>query len=102
MLREGNFTDLKKEKSMVTVPKDHILKLMLGEFFSEKHKAQDKIDFFQKKYNMVFSEFSKKITSEDESFESFDDFIEWKAYTDYLADIENKINDVKNGNLQIA
>lgn len=101
MLRERNFTDLKKEKSMVTVPKDHILKLMLGEFFLRSIKLRTKL-IFSKKYSMDFSEFSKKITSEDESFESFDDFIEWKAYTDYLADIENKISDVRNGNLQIA
>jgi hypothetical protein len=87
---------------MVTVPRDHIFMLMLGEYFSEKHATQDKIAFFQNKYNMDFHEFNKKIFNESENFELYDDFIEWKAYTDYLVDIKKKINDVKNGNLQIA
>ncbi len=38
------------------------------------------IKLFEKKYGLSFAEFEKKVASEKEDYEKWDDYIEWKAY----------------------
>jgi hypothetical protein len=51
---------------------------------------KEKIRSFEKKYGYDFETFSAKIMHEDrpESFEEWDDLIEWRAYTESLSELE--------------
>ena len=76
---------------MITVDKNHVSNLMLIEAYSEKHQTEEKINIFKKKYNKNLYEFELQIqNSEQESFELFDDYMEWKAYENYLKEINMK------------
>jgi len=39
---------------------------------------------------------------QDENFDDFDDYMEWKAYTKLSYEVLKRIEELKNGNFQIA
>lgn len=87
---------------MVTISKNNISEWLLLDTYSEMHIAKDKLNYYQKKYGTSFSGFEKKINAEKESFEHYDDYIEWKAYNHLLQSIEKKMHDIRNGNVKIS
>lgn len=88
---------------MVTVDKRHISDLMLIEAYAEKHKAEEKLSLYQKKYNMELHELENRIkTSAKEDFDAFDDYMEWKAYRNHLAATNAKIKELRSENIQLA
>jgi len=87
---------------MTTIDKNHISELVLMEAYADLHKTKDKINMFEKKYNRKFEDFEDLIHSEEENFDKYDDYIEWKVYINHLKDIQQKINDIKSGKLQIS
>ena len=87
---------------MVTVDKKHVSTLLLVEAYSEKHKTEGKVTFFQKKYNKDFDEFEKMIHANEENYTHYDDYMEWKAYRCYLDSIELRIKDLRNGSIQFT
>jgi hypothetical protein len=86
---------------MVVVSKQNIGNILLLEAFGELHQVQEKLRFFQEKYQHDFVHFSRQLQDEDENFEHFDDYIEWKAYTKLFHETKKKIEDLKHGNFQI-
>ncbi len=53
--------------------------------YYEIHIAEDKINLFRNKYKIDFIDFEKKIyNNTEESFDEWDDYIEWKAYNNIL------------------
>ena len=76
--------------------------MFLMETLAEFHKVREKLRFFQEKYHRDFETFSIEIEREEENFEHSDDYMEWKAYIQLFGDIKQKIEDIKNGNFQLA
>ena len=91
-----------KRSCMVMINKDHLSMLVLAEAYAEKHKTEEKIKFFKKKYNKNLVELQSDMSYKKEEFEIYDDIIEWKAYENYLKDIELKIKEMQSGNIQVA
>ena len=87
---------------MTTIDKKHISELLLMEAYADLHKVRDKINMFERKYNRKFEDFEDSMNSEEENFEKYDDYIEWKAYMTQLKDLQQKISDIKSGKLQIS
>ena len=87
---------------MVTVQKSSIAKHLILEAYAELFTIEDKISFFQKKYNQSFEKFQQKLKSSDEKFETYDDYNEWKAYQNMLNHLKKKIKDLKNGDFTVA
>jgi hypothetical protein len=55
----------------------------------ELHIVKEKIALFEKKYGKTFEEFEREVF-EKESFEKWDDYMEWKAYLKTLEDLQRK------------
>jgi hypothetical protein len=87
---------------MLTISKENISSILLMEAYSELFHAQEKINLFENKYNLSYKEFEKEIRIKPENFQSYDDYIEWKAYMKILDITEQKINDLKNGDFTVA
>jgi hypothetical protein len=88
---------------MQTISKQRIGNWILLDYLAQKQVYQDKVTFFQKKYNTDLENFENQLESNStESFESWDDYIEWKAYNKFLSEINLKISEVKNGYFQMA
>jgi hypothetical protein len=92
-----------KKDNMQTFPKQQIAEWILLDYLAKSHYLKDKIDFFKKKYNTTILEFEESINNDKkENFQKWDDYIEWKAFTDFSESLQEKIQDVKNGNFQLA
>jgi hypothetical protein len=88
---------------MHTLSKQEVSNWVMLDYSSQKQTFQDKIGFFEKKYESDFLAFEKKIElASKENFEAWDDYIEWKAFKELLKEILSKIEDVKDGNFQVA
>ena len=58
---------------------------------------------FEKKYGCSIDAFRKRMEGTDESFEEWDDYIEWKANFELLKDLENKLIKLDNAkNIKIV
>jgi hypothetical protein len=88
---------------MLTLTKTQISNWVLLDYLSQKQLFQEKISVLKKKYNCSFETFENEVeNSLTENFEAWDDLIEWKAYNQFLAEIDSKITDVRNGDFQMA
>ena len=86
---------------MVTISKDSLKEIIILEELAKLHATEARIRRFEDKYQLSFEAFSKKI-KDQEVFEEYDDFIEWKAYQELKGAIKQKIGDIRDGNFQIS
>jgi len=64
---------------------------------------REKMRSFERKYGCEFQEFEESIKLRPESFEAWDDLIEWKAYDQALKDLELKLKRIEDAvNVGIA
>lgn len=88
---------------MISINKKRIAERILGSCLAEQKDYQNKIQVFEKKYQSSFDEFQKKVTENDnESFENWDDYIDWKAYHKLSANIDKMIEDIKHGDFKVV
>jgi hypothetical protein len=87
---------------MLTISKENISSILPMEAYSELFHAKEKINLFENKYNLSYKDFEKELSIKSENFQSYDDYIEWKAYMKILRITEQKINDLKNGDFTVA
>lgn len=72
-----------KNKNMTTIDLATIKAFYQANILYELHNASEKIRLFEIKYGCKFDIFEKNIKSKkEENFTEWDDYIEWKAYTD--------------------
>ncbi len=55
---------------------------------------REKMRSFERKYGCEFQEFEESIKSKPESFEAWDDLIEWKAYDQALKELELRLKSI--------
>ncbi len=82
--------------------KQSVADLLLLDVLADWHRAKRKLAFFSNKYACDLQQFESRVTSEAESFERFDDFIEWKAYQSEHDALAHKIEELKHGRFQVA
>ena len=88
---------------MVQISKQSVQEWAMTEYLTKKHHFQNTIDMFERKYGMSLDAFEKHFeTAEKEVFEEWDDYIEWKAAHEFSIRINAKINDIKNGNIEVV
>lgn len=87
---------------MTVISKAHIKELYSANLLYELHLVDSRILLFQKKYNTIFLEFEKKIKSEKESFDKWDDYLEWKGYQRKYDQLNIEKKDLEDGNIRVA
>ena len=88
---------------MVEVSKQSVQQWMLFDYLTKKHRFQDIINVFERKYGIPLEAFEKRFeTAEKEVYEEWDDHIDWKAAHEFLIRINTKIQDIKSGNIKIT
>jgi uncharacterized protein YrzB (UPF0473 family) len=88
---------------MVLVDKQTLIHWMLLDSLAKESNYREKISIFENKYKSDFSAFQNRIeTAEQESFEEWDDYIEWDAYEGFLSRIKERVHDIRNGNIQMV
>jgi len=80
----------------ITISKDEVIGFEKLKSISQIAPIRERIRFFESKYGCTLDDFKDKIEQEKEDFEKWDDYIEWKAYTESLMDLELKMKDIEN------
>ena len=79
----------------ITVSKERIKTFEKLMTISQIAPIKEKIRFFEGKYGCAFKAFEREIKEEEENFEKWDDYIEWKAYVESLRDLESKLRKIE-------
>ena len=88
---------------MHTLSKQQVGSWVLLDYISQRQILESKIKLFASKYRLDFKAFESQIEqATNENFEAWDDYIEWKAYDQFLTELTTKIDDVKHGHFQMA
>lgn len=88
---------------MITIDKQDIGNLVLLDYLASLHSAQEKLRLFERKYQTSLDEFSVALKASDqEDFEAWDDYMEWKAYRRVSEDLSQKIEEIKRGHFEVA
>ncbi|WP_297522133.1 hypothetical protein [Thermococcus sp.] len=82
--------------SEVVVTKDEIITYEKLKLISEIAPIRERIAEFERKYGRTFEEFEKTLKESEESFEAWDDYIEWKAYVRKLRELQEKLREIEN------
>ena len=87
---------------MTTFDRQSVGDLLLLDVLAEFHRVKRKLEHLARKYGADLSQFERRVESEPESFEHYDDLIEWKAYAATHRELNEKIEELKHGRFQIA
>ena len=88
---------------MHTLSKQQVGSWILLDYLSQRQIIESKIKLLASKYHLDFKAFESQIEqATNENFEAWDDYIEWKAYNQFLTELITKIDDVKYGHFQMA
>ena len=79
------------------ITKKEVLEYKKLEIISQIASVKSKIELFESKYGCKFEEFEKKMKAkQEENFEEWDDYIEWKAYVMTLKELEEKLREIED------
>jgi hypothetical protein len=80
----------------IIVSKDEIIEYKKLKVISEITLSKEKIYLFENKYGCSVEEFKRKMETSEEKFEEWDDYIEWKAHSEFLKDLEKQLLELDN------
>ena len=84
-----------KEMS-ITVSREEVKTFEKLKAISQIAPIKERIRFFERKYKYIFEIFEDKIKQEEENFEKWDDYIEWKAYIESLKNLESNLRKIES------
>jgi hypothetical protein len=62
---------------------------------AEMTPLKERIKYFDKKHHNSFEEYGQNI-NEEEDFQKWDDYIEWKAYVEKLKALELRLTEIES------
>lgn len=82
---------------ILKVSKEEIKEYERLKAMSKIAAIRGKIELFERKYNCSFEKFEREIeTKDEEEFESWDDYLEWKAYMRALEESEEMLKEIED------
>ena len=83
--------------------KAELTDILLNHYQEKKNFLVLKEYALQQKHACFFDDFEQQVNnSEEEDFEKWDDYIEWKAFHKSMQHINELINIIKSGNFAVA
>lgn len=87
---------------MRTFDRQSVGDLLLLDVLADFHRVKQKLQHLVDKYGCDVDQFARRVESEPESFEHYDDLIEWKAYRSAHDELSEQIEELKHGRFQVA
>lgn len=88
---------------MIQIKKRDVANWLLLDYQAKLHAANEKLRFFENKYDQSWETFEQNIkTANKENFSQWDDYIEWKSYIKTAEEISLNIQEVKNGHFAVT
>jgi len=79
---------------VLEVSKSEIKEYQKLKIISEMVLLKEHIKLFEQKYGCILKEFEERIKQTAEDFESWDDYLEWKAYQRNFEELKKKIGEI--------
>jgi hypothetical protein len=77
----------------IEVSKQDVENYVRMKIYTELTLIREKLMLFEKKYNCNFSVFERRVTTaEEENFEEWDDYMEWKAFYNKHRRLKEKVS----------
>ncbi len=57
---------------------------------------REHLKLFENKHGMQFEEFEQQLKTVAEDFEKWDDYIEWKAYSEKMVELKKELHFIEN------
>ncbi|WP_457754747.1 hypothetical protein [Thermococcus sp.] len=80
----------------VVVSRREILMYERLKLISEIAPIRERIKAFERKYGMTLEEFEEHLKKDEERFEEWDDYIEWRAYVEKLKELEKRLREIEH------
>jgi hypothetical protein len=80
----------------IKVKKGEVINFLRLDIISEIQALKKSLELFEKKYSKSFKKFEKEVLNEEENFEKWDDYMEWKAYLHTYKDRMENLKDLEN------
>ena len=80
----------------IIISKNEVLEYKKLTILSKITLTKEKLSLFEKKYECSLDDFRTKIENSKEKYDEWDDYIEWKAYSESLKDLKKKLNELEN------
>ncbi len=80
----------------IEIHKEEIRSYKKLKIISEMAPIREYIKQLEKTHGCKFDEFEAKIKDEEESFELWDTYIEWKAYQEKMKELLDSIGEINN------
>jgi hypothetical protein len=91
------------EDACIVISVDDIKAFERLKLISQIAPVKDRIKSFEMKHKCSLDAFEEKLKQLPEDFERWDDFIEWKSYTNSLKNFESKLKKIEYAkNFKIA
>ena len=87
---------------MKVFDKQSVGDLLLLDVLADLHRVRRKLAYFTGKYGMDLDRFEAQVSAESESFERYDDLIEWKGFQAAHRELGERIEELKHGRFQVA
>ena len=76
--------------------KEEVINILRLELISEIQALKKSLELYEIKYGKSLKEFEKEVLEGKEDFETWDDYMEWKAYEKTCNDRLSHLKDLKN------
>jgi len=87
---------------MQVINKKSVGETLAFECLAELHKVKETVRIFEHKYGKSLHQFENQLENEQEDFEHYDDYIDWKAAAKWKEVLEKRIEELKHGNFKIT
>jgi hypothetical protein len=91
-----------ERRTMRVFDKQSIGDLLLLDVLADLHRVKRKLAYFAGKYGMDLERFETQVNAQSESFERYDDLIEWKGFQAAYREAVERIEELKHGRFQVA
>lgn len=85
-----------------TIPKSEVADLLRLNVLARLQEAREKLRLFEDAYHQPFEEFERVVRQQEEDFQRWDDYVEWKAYRRLQRELQEKIAALDRGDFEVA
>jgi len=87
---------------MQVLNKKSVGEALAMESLAELHKVKETVGIYEQKYGKSLAQFEHQLENEQEEFEHYDDYIDWKAAVKWQDVLEERIEELKHGNFKVT
>ena len=87
---------------MEVLTRQSVANSIIMENLSELHALREAVRFYESKYGQSLEHFERSLSEQEEDFQRFDDYIDWKGAARAACELEKRIKELRRGHFKVA